>query len=126
MQRLARTPVCIRCGAWFGELRPVDFNRACPDCNGQGCQSCHETGLMPQASSTCWAGLRFTEFLQHSVDAALELFINSDQAIGNRPASAGDHPAVGSVTAGGVGLHQFEPSGANAQSAAKHNGFAWD
>ncbi|MBP1702746.1 MAG: excinuclease subunit, partial [Chloroflexi bacterium] len=79
-QRLARTPVCIRCGAWFGELRPVDFNRACPSCNGQGCLACHGTGLPPQAAATRWAGLRFPEFLQHSVDDALGDFMNKEPA----------------------------------------------
>lgn len=73
-QRLARAPVCIRCGAWFGELRPVDFNRACPSCNGQGCQVCHGTGMAPQAAATRWAGLRFPELLQYSVDEALGVF----------------------------------------------------
>ena len=77
VQRLARAPVCIRCGAWFGELRPVDFNRTCPSCNGQGCQACHGTGLAPQAAATCWAGLRFPEFLGLSIDEALGLFSNT-------------------------------------------------
>lgn len=71
-QRLARAPVCLRCGAWFGELRPVDFNRACPHCRGQGCPACHGTGLPPQAAATRWAGLGFTQFLEQSVDQALE------------------------------------------------------
>ncbi|RPI32957.1 MAG: excinuclease ABC subunit UvrA [Chloroflexota bacterium] len=78
-QRLARAPVCIRCGAWFGDLRPVDFHKACPHCNGQGCQVCHGTGLMPQAAAAHWAGLRFPEFLQQSVDEALGLFTQAEQ-----------------------------------------------
>lgn len=77
VQRLARAPVCLRCGAWFGELRPVDFNRVCASCNGQGCQACAGTGLTPQAAATRWARLRFPEFLHHSVDEALELFANA-------------------------------------------------
>lgn len=81
VQRLARTSVCMRCGYWFGDLRAVDFNRACPDCNGKGCRACNETGLMPQASTTRWAGLRFSEFLQQSVDEAVGLFINSEQGV---------------------------------------------
>jgi excinuclease ABC subunit A len=79
VQQLARSPVCIRCGAWFGELRPVDFNRTCPACSGVGCQACHETGLPPIAAATRWAGLRFPELFQLSVDEALELFIRAEQ-----------------------------------------------
>jgi len=79
-QRLARAPVCIRCGAWFGKLRPVDFNRACPSCNGQGCQACLGTGLAPQAAAARWAGKRFPEFLQYSVDQALGVFTDAEPA----------------------------------------------
>ncbi len=87
IQRLARAPMCIRCGTWFGALRPMDFNRVCSGCDGKGdygpnvprCQACDGTGLTPQAAATRWAGLRFPEFLQHSVDEALGLFATAEQ-----------------------------------------------
>ena len=50
------------------------------DCSGQGCPACQETGLTPQAAATRWAGLRFPQFLHHSVDEALALFANVEQA----------------------------------------------
>jgi len=46
-----------------------------------GLPNLHETGLMPQASTTRWAGLRFTEFLQYSVDEALKLSLIRKQTL---------------------------------------------
>jgi excinuclease ABC subunit A len=34
---LAMAHVCVGCGGWFGELRPVHFNLPCPHCAGEGC-----------------------------------------------------------------------------------------
>ncbi len=79
MEILARAPVCLHCGTWFGELRPVDFNQACLNCGGEGCPACLGSGLTERAAATRWVGLRFPEFLQHSVDAALELFTQIEQ-----------------------------------------------
>lgn len=73
-QALSRSAVCAACGTWFGDLRPVDFNRTCPHCDGKGCKECRETGLPLQAAAVRWAGLRFAELLQHSVDDTLALF----------------------------------------------------
>lgn len=79
-QCLARAPVCLRCGAWFGEQRPTDFNRSCLSCKGEGCQACQGTGLPPEAAATRWAGLRFTEFLHSTVDEALAVSGSEKQA----------------------------------------------
>ena len=68
---LCRAPVCPRCGAWFGELRPVHFHTPCPDCEGKGCARCAQTGLHPEAARVRWQGMALTEFLACSVDAAL-------------------------------------------------------
>jgi excinuclease ABC subunit A len=77
-QTLARAPVCISCGAWFGDLRPTDFHGACPHCDGQGCGQCDQTGLPPQAAAVRWLGLKFPELLHCSVAEALSLTANAD------------------------------------------------
>ena len=77
-QILARSPVCPTCGMWFGELRPVDFHRACPHCHGAGCGQCAGTGLPPQAAAVRWSGLRFPELLRLSVEEALPRFSNPE------------------------------------------------
>ena len=73
---LSRAPVCARCGAWFQELRAVDFHRACPHCAGKGCDTCAHTGLPPQAAAVRWQGLRLNELLALPVDEALSHFTN--------------------------------------------------
>ena len=77
-QTLSRAPVCVSCGAWFGDLRPVDFNRLCPHCNGKGCQECSETGLPSQAAAARWSGLRFPDLLQQTVDEVQPLFEHAE------------------------------------------------
>ena len=72
--QLARAPVCLHCGAWFDELRPVHFNQTCPNCNGAGCTACLGSGMAPQAIAVRWSGLHFPEFLQQTVDEALALY----------------------------------------------------
>ncbi|MBN2549390.1 MAG: hypothetical protein JXB15_09550, partial [Anaerolineales bacterium] len=81
VQTLSRAPVCIACGAWFGDLRPVDFNRPCPHCNGKGCQQCSETGLPPQAAGVRWSGLRFPDLLQRTVDEVQPLFEHAENSL---------------------------------------------
>ena len=70
----ARAPVCVSCGAWFGELRATDYNRACPHCAGKGCVVCFHTGLPPAAAAARWAGRSFLDLLALSVDEAIECF----------------------------------------------------
>jgi excinuclease ABC subunit A len=74
-----RAPVCLECGAWFGELRAVDFHSTCPYCQGQAirtapCAACAGTGLPPQAAAVRWQGLRFPDLLALTVETALERF----------------------------------------------------
>ena len=76
--RLARAPVCSRCGAWFGELRPVHFHTPCPECRGSGCAQCAQTGLHPEAAAVRWCGMSLTQLLASSVDAAYALFRASE------------------------------------------------
>jgi excinuclease ABC subunit A len=68
-ETLARAPICLACGTWFGEISPVQFHQACPHCQGKGCPACAGTGLPPEAASVRWDGLRFPELLALSVDA---------------------------------------------------------
>jgi excinuclease ABC subunit A len=76
MQTLSRSAVCVSCGAWCGDLRPVDFYRSCPHCAGLGCRECLGTGLPPQAAVARWSGMQFPELLKLSVDEALPIFAN--------------------------------------------------
>ncbi len=73
-ETLAFAPVCLVCGEWLGDLRPADFNAACPHCEGQGCARCQATGLPPQAAAVRWEGLGFLEFQTMTVDQALARF----------------------------------------------------
>ena len=75
---ISRAPVCAACGTWFGDLRPVHFNAACPHCDGQGCGLCFNTGLPPEAASAHWGEMRFPDLLCQSVDDALVLFQQSN------------------------------------------------
>jgi excinuclease ABC subunit A len=93
---LCRAPVCPACGTWFGDIRPVDFHRACPHCEGKGCPECAHTGLPPQAAAVRWAGLSFLECLHLTVDEALEYFVASfSSEAGERlPAAASFTPRL--------------------------------
>jgi excinuclease ABC subunit A len=71
---LSTAPVCIKCGAWFGDLRPVHFGTRCPFCEGQGCQQCADTGLHPEAAAVRVKGLTLPEVLALSVNDARPLF----------------------------------------------------
>jgi excinuclease ABC subunit A len=82
---LSRTPVCASCGSWFGDLRPIDFHRACPHCRGAGCGRCCATGLPPQAAAVRWSNLAFTELLKLPVDEVLSLFMNSKDSAATTP-----------------------------------------
>lgn len=74
---LARSPVCVTCGAWFGDLEPVHFHTPCPHCAGKGCDACARTGLHPQAAAVTWCGMRLPELLALTVDQVLPFFIPS-------------------------------------------------
>jgi excinuclease ABC subunit A len=63
MQTLSFSPVCPRCGTWQLPLEPTHFNRSCPDCDGDGCVICQDTGMLPRAAATRWQGLRLDQFL---------------------------------------------------------------
>jgi excinuclease ABC subunit A len=66
--------VCLVCGTWLGDLRPVDFNSRCVHCDGKGCARCDGSGLPAQAAAVRWQGLRFPELLALAVDDAQGLF----------------------------------------------------
>ncbi|MBN1217566.1 MAG: ATP-binding cassette domain-containing protein [Anaerolineae bacterium] len=74
----SKAPACVSCGAWFGDLEPVHFNSPCPDCQGQGCSHCLQTGLHPEAAAVQWQGLRLTDLLALSVDDGRACFAKSD------------------------------------------------
>ncbi len=67
-------PVCGSCGTWIKRLEPTHFNRLCPDCKGEGCNNCKGTGMHPDAAATTWLGLRFDQFMHHSIDDMQLLF----------------------------------------------------
>jgi len=71
---LSSAPVCVECGYWFGDLRPVHFGTPCPFCDGAGCPRCTGTGLHPAAASVRVQGLTLPELLVLSVDDARPLF----------------------------------------------------
>ena len=77
-QTLALAPVCVGCGKWFGDLRPVHFNVACPFCAGKGCETCLGSGIEPQAASVRLGELHFHEFLALSVEDAQDAFEGFD------------------------------------------------
>ena len=69
-ETLSRAPVCVACGAWFGELMPVLFHTPCPHCAGKGCTRCGGSGLHPEAAAVRWQGLRLAELLALPVEDA--------------------------------------------------------
>jgi excinuclease ABC subunit A len=75
---LSHAPVCTECGAWFGVLRPVHFNKHCPYCAGAGCDRCHGTGLHPEAAAVRLFGLSLPELLALSVEEVRTLFAEGD------------------------------------------------
>jgi excinuclease ABC subunit A len=75
---LSRSSVCVECGTWFGDLKPVHFHTPCPACNARGCELCEFTGLHPQAAATFWHGLRLPQLLAHTVDEMRTLFHTAD------------------------------------------------
>jgi excinuclease ABC subunit A len=72
-----RAPVCLICGLWFSDLRPVHFGTACPHCSAEGCERCAGTGLHPQAAAVRLHSLRLPELLACSVDKVSRLFSES-------------------------------------------------
>ena len=75
---MARAPVCVLCGAQFGDLEPVHFNSPCSLCAGDGCEPCGFTGLHAEAARVRWHGLRLPELLALSVTEVCRSF---EQAI---------------------------------------------
>jgi excinuclease ABC subunit A len=75
---LSRVPVCTECGTWFKVVEPKHFHMVCDHCQGTGCESCHNTGLHPQAAAVTWFGMRLPDLLQLSVDEAQKIFDEAD------------------------------------------------
>jgi excinuclease ABC subunit A len=70
-------PLCVRCGAPFGALRPLHLHTPCPHCQGAGCERCGGTGLLPEAAAVRWAGLRLPDLLALSAGRARALFASA-------------------------------------------------
>jgi excinuclease ABC subunit A len=85
---LSRSPVCARCGHWFGDLQPVHFLLPCSQCHGQGCAACRGSGLQPEAAATRWQGLRLNDLLAQPVSAVRALFQDAARG-GLIPSTAG-------------------------------------
>jgi excinuclease UvrABC ATPase subunit len=81
---LSFTPVCVRCGTWFGDLEPKHFNQGCPFCSGKGCIECKGTGFHPGAASVTWMDYRFSDLLSKSVEEIQPFFLKPEL-----PSSAG-------------------------------------
>ena len=64
--------VCSSCGLWIKELKPSHFNFGCPECEGKGCVTCHQTGLYPEAAAVRWQGLRLPAGSRSAVLRPLE------------------------------------------------------
>ncbi|MFX0024346.1 MAG: hypothetical protein ACFE9S_18655, partial [Candidatus Hermodarchaeota archaeon] len=78
---ISRIPACLKCGTWFGELEPKNFNKNCPHCKGKGCKQCNETGYYPIASNVTWEGSIFPEILKKSVGELIAYFSNEELPI---------------------------------------------
>ncbi|MBU7037855.1 MAG: ATP-binding cassette domain-containing protein [Theionarchaea archaeon] len=75
---LSRASVCVKCGYWFHSVKPKHFHTVCPYCQGEGCTSCLDTGLHPQAAAVTWKGFRLPDMLGLSVDEARTVFDGDD------------------------------------------------
>ncbi len=73
-QTLSSAQVCTSCGHWIDDLEPRHFHTPCSHCQGQGCQRCEGTGILPQAAAVLLHGLRLPDMLCLSVDEALSFF----------------------------------------------------
>jgi excinuclease ABC subunit A len=74
---LSRAPICAACDTWLPDLAPQHFNRPCPDCEGQGCPACFQTGLLPRAAAALWRGQRLDQFLAAPVSEVRDIFHKS-------------------------------------------------
>jgi excinuclease ABC subunit A len=75
---LSFTPVCVRCGTWFGDLEPKHFNQSCPFCSGKGCSECKGTGFHPESASVTWMDYRFPDLLSKSVEEIQPIFMKPE------------------------------------------------
>ena len=75
---LSFAPVCPSCGNWFQDLSPTHFIISCPFCSGEGCGSCQQTGMHPEAAAAIWQGMRLVDLLSQSVSQALSFFQKAD------------------------------------------------
>ncbi len=73
---LSFTPVCARCGTWFGDLEPKHFHQPCPFCSGKGCTECKGTGFHPGAAAVTWMDYRLPDLLRKSVEEIQPIFVN--------------------------------------------------
>jgi excinuclease ABC subunit A len=104
-------PVCPSCNTWYQPLSPVDFNRACPHCEGKGCISCAHTGLPPEAAAAHWDGLSLPGLLSLSVDEAAERFSHaSDLTPRLRDEITRRLDALQRVGLGYIGLDRSSPT----------------
>ena len=78
VEMLSLAPVCGECGHWFDALEPTHFNRPCAHCQGNGCDLCAHTGLMPEAAAVRWQDLLLTDLLAMSVGRTFSLFNAAD------------------------------------------------
>ena len=74
-------PVCHACGTWLADLKPYQFHRSCPNCEGKGCEACAQTGIDPAAAATRWQGMRFSELLALSATEARSCFARVERPV---------------------------------------------
>jgi len=76
----SRAAVCVECGAWLDDVRPVHFGTHCPFCEGKGCGRCLDSGLYPAAAAVQVMGLTLPQVLAMSVDDARTFFASGTLA----------------------------------------------
>ncbi|WP_455143124.1 ATP-binding cassette domain-containing protein [Candidatus Hodarchaeum mangrovi] len=76
-EKLSVSNICSGCNKILTEIKPKHFYLSCSQCQGSGCVSCRNSGLLPEVASITWNNRNIREIIGLSVQEMNELIQGS-------------------------------------------------